>query len=270
MDEVIDELLGIARDAARAIMQVYERPFSVDFKGPDDPVTEADRRANDLICGRLEQAFPGVPVVAEESPSQSWNHFRDAQRVFFVDPVDGTREFVARNGNFVVMIGLLEGDRPTHGVLHAPATNTVWAGAVGKGAFRQAPDGERTRLAPLEDRPLWRARVLASKSHKSRLNAAILEALQPQEVLSLGSAGLKGAAVADGRADIYLAPEFAGSRWDTCAPEAIISALGGRFTDAWGEPLDYRATGVENDRGAVAAPPDLHAQVIDRISHLLR
>lgn len=262
--------MSIARDAAREIMEVYERPFSVDFKGPGDPVTEADRRANDLICGRLKQAFPGIPIVAEESPPERWARYRESERVFFVDPVDGTREFVAKNGNFVVMIGLLEGDCPTHGVMHAPAQDTVWAGVVGLGAFRQNPDGSRTSLEQLAERPLSEARVLASKSHSTPLNTAALEALRPHQVLNVGSAGLKGAAVADGRADIYLAPEFAGCRWDSCAPEAIIRALGGLFTDARGNSLNYRAAGVENNRGAVAAPPALHAEVIHRISDLLR
>lgn len=270
MNPVIDEMMSIARDAAREIMEVYQRPFAVDFKGPNDPVTEADRRANELICGRLRQTFPGIPIVAEESPPEQWARYRQSERVFFVDPVDGTREFVAKNDDFVVMIGLLEGDGPTHGVMHAPARQTVWAGVLGKGAFRQDADGTRRKLEPLVERPLSEARVLASKSQRTPLNTAALEALQPQQVLSIGSAGLKGAAVADGRADIYLAPEFAGSRWDSCAPEAIIRALGGLFTDARGKSINYRAAGVENNRGAVAAPPRLHAEVIQRISDLLR
>lgn len=251
-------------------MEVYERPFSVDFKGPNDPVTEADRRANDLICHRLRHAYPSIPIVAEESPPEQWARYRESERVFFVDPVDGTREFVAKNGNFVVMIGLLEGDRPTHGVMLAPALETVWAGVLGRGAFRRDPDGTRHDLLPLVERPLSQARVLSSKSQSTPLNTAAIEALRPQQVLSVGSAGLKGAAVADGRADIYLAPEFAGCRWDSCAPEAIIRALGGQFTDARGNSLNYRAAGVENNRGAVAAPPSLHAEVIQRISDLLR
>ena len=103
-------MLRIASEAARVIMEVYGRPFDVDYKGPQDPVTEADRRANALICERLEQEFPGVPIVAEESDESAFANFRDADRVFFVDPVDGTREFVDRNGEFAVMIGLLEGN----------------------------------------------------------------------------------------------------------------------------------------------------------------
>jgi 3'(2'), 5'-bisphosphate nucleotidase len=266
----LEQMAEIAADAAKEILRVYEQPFVVDFKGPDDPVTEADHRANHLICDRLRREFPGIPVVSEESPPREWADFRESDRVFFVDPLDGTREFVAKNGEFVVMIGLLEGERPTHGVLHAPATGTAWAGAVGEGAFRKETSGTWKALPALVERPLDQARVLVSKSRKSPLCREAVSLLAPREVLRVGSAGLKGAAVADGRADIYLAPEFAGSRWDSCAPEAIIRALGGNFTDVGGEPLDYRAAGVENDRGAVAAPPNLHREVIVRLSELLR
>jgi 3'(2'), 5'-bisphosphate nucleotidase len=270
VNALISTLMSIAREAGREIMDVYEQPFSVDFKGPNDPVTLADHRANDLICRRLREEFPGIPIVAEESPPEQWARYRESARVFFVDPVDGTREFVAKNGNFVVMIGLLEGDRPTHGVMYAPAHDKLWAGVLGTGAVRIEPDGSQTTLVPLAERPLAEARVLSSKSQKSPLIAAALEALRPREVVHVGSAGLKGAAIADGKADIYLAPEFAGCRWDSCAPEAIIRSLGGLFTDARGNSINYRAAGVENNRGAVAAPPRLHAEVIDLLSELLR
>jgi 3'(2'), 5'-bisphosphate nucleotidase len=270
MNELIEKMMVIAADAAKEIMAVYERPFSVDFKAPQDPVTEADRRANDLICARLREAYPEIPIVAEESPPEQWAQYRESERVFFVDPVDGTREFVAKNGNFVVMIGLLEGDRPTHGIMHSPVHGTYWGGVVGRGAFRKDRDGTTTELAPLKDREISESRVVSSRSQRTPLNTEVLSLLNPAEVLPIGSAGLKGAAVADGRADIYLAPEFAGCRWDSCAPEAIIRSLGGTFTDARGHHLDYRAAGVENNRGAVAASPELHSKVIGRISGLLR
>lgn len=270
MIPLLEQMMEIAADAAKEIMRVYERPFTVDFKGPDDPVTEADHRANHLICGRLRQTFPGIPIVSEESPPADWAQYRESDRVFFVDPLDGTREFVAKNGDFVVMIGLVEGEHPTHGVLHAPTTGTAWAGSIGEGGFRKDISGNMQVLPPLAERPLDQARVLVSKSRKSSLCAEAISLLAPSEVLSVGSAGLKAAAVVDGRADIYLAPEFAGSRWDSCAPEAIIRALGGIFTDVGGQPLDYRAAGVENDRGAVAASPGLHREVIVRLSELLR
>ena len=146
MNELVQNLLQIAAEAAVEVMDVYGQPFGVDYKGPADPVTDADRRANDLICRRLAELYPDIPVVAEESPEELWQHYRSSERVFFVDPVDGTREFVAKNDEFVIMIGLLEGDVPTHGVLHAPALKKRWAGVVGLGAIQLDEDGTETRL----------------------------------------------------------------------------------------------------------------------------
>src|SRR5690606_1778904 len=128
----------------------------------------------------------------------------------------GTREFVARNGEFAVMIGLLENDKPTHGVIHAPAQHTAWAGCVGHGAFRIAPDGTRTEIRVSQCSELARARVVASRSHRTRALDKALRQLGASELITLGSAGLKAAAVADGRADIYASPFSAGKRWDAC------------------------------------------------------
>lgn len=270
MNETLEKMMSIAAEAAEGVMHIYGKDFDVDFKGPNDPVTEADREANDLICERLREAFPGVPIVAEESPQEEWRDFRSSERIFFVDPVDGTREFVARSGHFVVMIGLVEGNRPTHGVLHAPASNTVWAGAVGAGAVKIGPDGSRQELKLGPCKALHETKVVSSVSQRSALNDEILAKIGPKEVLPIGSAGLKGAAVADGRADIYLAPQFAGCRWDTCAPEALVTSVGGLFTDARGRLIDYRATALENNDGAVAAGAALHAEVIDVLRGMLR
>jgi 3'(2'), 5'-bisphosphate nucleotidase len=271
MNDTLAEMIEIARAAATEIMKIYAQPFEVQFKGPSDPVTEADRIANQLICSRPAEAFPEIPIIAEESHPGTWVQSHSAERVFFVDPVDGTREFVAKNDQFVVMIGLLEGDRPTHGVLYAPVARTLWAGVVGEGAFRREADGSERVLAPISRVDLSESRVVSSRSNRqAQLNTEALERLSPAEIVPIGSAGLKGAAVADGSADIYLAPGFAGCLWDSCAPEALIRSVGGVYTDAHGVPLDYRATTVENHRGAVAASPLLHSEVIARISDLLR
>ncbi len=269
MSNLNENLLRIAAEAAVEVMDVYGRHFEVDFKGPEDPVTEADRRANDLICKRLGELYPDIPVVAEESPEELWSHYRASKRVFFVDPVDGTREFVARNGEFVIMIGLLDGDVPTHGVLHAPALRQRWYGEVGAGAFEIAEDESRRALVLPPPPLLAEARVVSSRSHRSSLLERALAHVGAQEILPIGSAGLKGAAIARGAADIYLAPEQAGCRWDSCAPEAIIRAAGGLYTDAWGQRLDYRAARLQNDRGIVAAAPGLHEAVVERMKSLL-
>lgn len=268
MDELSSQMLAIAREAAREVMAVYEEPFQVDYKAPFDPVTEADRRANTLICERLRELEPQTPVVAEESPEEDWADYRGSQRVFFVDPVDGTRAFVDRRKEFVVMIGLLQGDSPTHGVLVAPALRTAWVGVVGKGAVRIDSDGS-THALLVDERSVDQARVVSSRSHRTSLLERSIQALGAGEVLAIGSAGLKGAAVADGRAHIYLASDHAGCRWDSCAPEAILRAAGATYTDALGKPLDYRAASLKNNRGIIAAEPSLHDEAVRRVTPIV-
>jgi len=269
MNDLTRALLEIAKEAAQEIREVYQRPFDVNYKGPKDPITEADRRANDLICERLSRLYPGVPIVAEESPEQDWQHYRQSERVFFVDPLDGTREFVAKTDAFVVMIGLLEGDRPTHGVLHAPVARHSWIGEPGGGAWEVSNAGAVRPLVMTSESDPTHPVVASSRSHPDSLLERAILRLEPQEVKPIYSAGLKAAAVSAGEADVYLAPESAGFRWDSCAPEALVVAAGGRYTDALGRPLDYRAPRLENDTGIVAAPPRLHARVIESIADLM-
>lgn len=267
MKAELQVLLDIARDAARVVMSVYARPFEVEFKGPQDPVTEADRLANTLICERLEQAFPGVPIVAEESDPATFEHFRRFDRVFFVDPVDGTREFVDRNGEFAVMIGLIEGTRAVAAVIDAPARGDVFAGWVGDGAFR-ITSGQRTPIAVSTISELSRTRLVGSRSHRSPKLERALSRLSPAEVRVMGSAGLKGTLVATGEVEAYVAPGYAGKRWDACAADALVTAAGGTLTDTFGNAIDYRADSLSNDRGLLASNGHVHETLVRAFADL--
>jgi 3'(2'), 5'-bisphosphate nucleotidase len=264
-DSVLEVLIAIAAEASRVVAEVYATPFTVEYKGPRDPVTIADRRANDLICERLEQAFPGTPIVAEESAPESFEHFRAAHDVFFVDPVDGTNEFIEHHPEFVVMIGMLEGDVATRAVIHAPALGTAWAGAIGRGALKIEPGGDRSPIHVTRVAELGAATVVSSRSHRSEKLERALEALGVSAITSMGSAGLKGAEVARGAVEAHVAPHYAGKRWDVCAAEALVVAAGGRVTDAWGDRIDYRAPSLSNDRGLVASNGLVHDAILERL-----
>lgn len=271
VNEPLSEILvRIAGEAAEIVNRVYATPFEVDYKAPRDPVTEADRRANQHICSRLAERFPHVPVVAEESDPATFSGFRAASRVFFVDPLDGTREFVAKNGEFAVMIGLVEGSRARVGVIHAPAQGVCWAGEVGRGAWRIAADGSRSAVRVSDVTELPSARIVASRSHRTEATERALALLGVGEVIALGSAGLKGAAVARGAAEAYVAPAYAGKRWDACAADALVTAAGGRFTDAHGEPIDYRAESLANDRGLIASNGRVHEALVQAVERIAR
>ncbi|MCA9629851.1 MAG: 3'(2'),5'-bisphosphate nucleotidase CysQ [Myxococcales bacterium] len=259
-------MLTLARGAAELIRGIYETDFKVDYKGPKDPVTEADRKANRLICDGLREAFPDAAIVAEESKPESYTQFREAERVFFVDPLDGTKEFIKKNGEFVVMLGMIEGDLARHGVILAPATGYAWLGEVGVGAWEVSPDDVRSPIlvSPQTDRE--RARVVASRSHRTQESERALAILGVDRIDALGSAGLKGAEVASGRAEAYVSPGTAGKRWDACAVDALVRAAGGMVSDAYGVNIDYRGESLTNDRGIVATNGHLHATLIERLA----
>jgi 3'(2'), 5'-bisphosphate nucleotidase len=264
----LETMLAAAREAAELISEVYATPFEVEYKGPRDPVTLADRRANESICKALASAWPGVPIVAEESDPETFAGFREAPRAFFVDPLDGTREFVKKNGEFVVMIGLLDADRPAACVILAPATGRAWLAAAGAGAERVDPDGTRSPLRVSNTEKLADARVVSTRSHRSPALEQALAALGVRQLDALGSAGLKCAEVASGRAEAYVAPGRAGSRWDICAGQALVETAGGLFTDAYGDAIDYRAESLVNDRGVVASNGKVHAEILERLAEV--
>jgi 3'(2'), 5'-bisphosphate nucleotidase len=264
-EDELELLVGIAAEAAVEVLRVYRTPFRVDYKGPLDPVTEADRAANELICKRLAESFPDAAIVAEESAPETFSDFRRHDRIFFVDPVDGTNEFVLKNGEFAVMIAAVEGDRAVAAVVHAPATGIVWAACVGSAAFRIDAEGRRSALSVTQTASLASARLVASRSHRTPKLERTLESIGALEVNAQGSAGLKGARVAEGSADAYVAPHYAGKRWDVAPTEALVAAAGGRVTDSRGRPLDYRAEGLSNDSGLVASNGRLHDAILERL-----
>jgi 3'(2'), 5'-bisphosphate nucleotidase len=263
---LLGTLDAIAREAAELILRVYATNFTVDFKAPRDPVTEADRQANELICERLSKRFPNVPIVAEESEPETFVGYREAERIFFVDPLDGTREFVARNGEFVVMIGYVDGERATASVIHAPVSGISWLGELGNGAYQVEADGSQKPISVSAVSTLGEARIVGSRSHRNPALEQALASLGARELVALGSAGLKASVVAHGEADAYVAPHYAGKRWDACAADALISAAGGKLTDSRGDLFDYRSERLDNDRGVVATNGQFHDLIIEKLA----
>lgn len=265
-DDELEFLVQVARRAARLIAAIYETPFEVEYKGPDNPVTVADRRANALICEALAERFPGDAVLAEESvPADRAEITRRmaSERVFFVDPLDGTREFAARNGEFAVMIGLTRRGRAELGVVVEPTTNVAFAGRVGAPGFVEAADGSRRPLRLSDERRPADLRLLLSRSHPSPRVEDLQRTLGVGSVVHCGSVGVKIARLATARAELYVHGGAGGSLWDSCAPEAILLSAGGVFTDLGGAHIDYRDSDLSLRRGIVAsARADVHASVV--------
>lgn len=276
-EAIVEKLLAAAEAAAAIVMEVYaEADFGAELKGPNDPVTRADKRANAFLLERLARDFPGVPIVAEESDPASFAGFQSSRTALFVDPVDGTREFIQKNGEFAVMIGYAEDGRATCGVIHAPAFDNAafdglaapgraYIGAEGVGAFRIAKDGGRTRITVSDVGELTEARAAVSRFNRNPAVEGRLSSLGLKELVTVGSAGLKAVKIATAELEMYAHPS--GSKvklWDACGPDAVVRAAGGVMTDARGMAFDYRGD-LAQGNGTIAANPVLHREAVTRL-----
>lgn len=236
-DTLIEQITSIAEDAGEAILRVYEREFDVETKDDRSPLTEADRVSNRIITERLAALSPRLPVLSEEAADAESRERLEWPRYWLVDPLDGTKEFIKRNGEFTVNIALVDGHRAVLGAVHAPALDRMYFGAVELGAWRS--DGAAA-ARPIAVRPAATPlRVVGSRSHPSPELTAYLDGLPPYEIADMGSS-LKICLVAEGAADLYprLGPT---SEWDTAAAQAILESAGGRMIDLAGRPLRYNS-----------------------------
>ena len=241
---LLDIARGAAREAGAAILEIYAGAFDVRHKDDHTPVTLADERAEEIIIAALKRAAPEIPVIAEEQMAAAPPAGIAPPRFWLVDPLDGTREFVRRNGEFTVNIGLVEGDRCVLGVVHVPVADTIYSGFGAGTAMRQrgeaAPVGIAARRPPASG-----AIVAHSRSHgdNRRLDAYI--ARLPGAVRHVTGSAVKFCLVAAGEADYY--PRFGTTmEWDTGAGQAVLEAAGGTVTTLDGAPLRYAKPGYLN------------------------
>ena len=236
MNQELSVAAHLARRAGRAVMDVYATDFAVASKSKNDPVTAADREANDLIVTGLNEAFPMDTVIAEESAPP--DDIPASGRVWYVDPLDGTKDFIARNGEFSVMIGLAVDGQAQLGVVYRPEGDVLYAGVVGREAWMEQR-GVRSPLAIKEQAPERPLTLTVSRSHRHPMIETMSRALGVGNEMPSGSVGLKIGLIARGEADVYLEPGTYTKRWDSCGPEAILRAAGGKFTTILGQPLVY-------------------------------
>jgi len=239
----------------------------IDSKAENEPVTEADHAANHLIVDRLAAEFPGDVILSEEIPDDGSR--LGARRVWMVDPIDGTRDFILGANGFAVMIGLAVEGRPVLGVVSQPPTDKTYGGVVGEGAALHLPGQAPIPLHTSTLAAPPGIRLVASKSHRTPRVDAVRRALQIEDEMNIGSVGLKIGMVAEATRDLYV---YTGGRtkiWDTCGPEAILLAAGGRMTDMDGRPLDYGSKDLMNRRGIIASNGPLHDTVIAALAPVI-
>ena len=229
-------VLALAQEASNAILAIYGGEFDVERKADASPLTEADLAAHRCIIAGLARLTPRIPVLSEESAhTVALEERRQWSSLWVVDPLDGTREFVKRNGEFTVNIALVEDGVARFGVIQAPVTGVAWHGIPGHGAFRRDDAGEQ----PIHARQPATAplRVAASRSHRDARTEALMARIGEVEAIGLGSS-LKFCRLAEGGMDVY--PRFGPtSEWDTAAGQAILEAAGGTVIDPRGRPFRY-------------------------------
>ncbi len=254
-DMLLEEVVKLARAAGELVMQVYATDFSVHGKADASPVTEADQRAEALILAGLARITPAIAVVAEEAAAagKAPDLSELGTAFWLVDPLDGTKEFIDRNGEFTVNIALIEGGVPTLGVVFAPALDRLYAGQRGSGAFIEVEQGRERRAISCRTVPTAGLAVVASRSHLDEKALQVYLAGRRVATVSNAGSSLKLCLVASGEADLY--PRHGRTmEWDIAAGHAVLLAAGGEVTQIDGgaiagkpgQPLRYGKPGFEN------------------------
>ena len=262
--------IDLARSAGAAILAEYQGPLDIEQKNLDDdaePVTQADRIANELIVTGLQREFPGDGILAEESIDTSRR--LDKSRVWMVDPLDGTNGFIAGNGDFAVQIGLAEEGEPVVAVVYQPSTGVLYHAVRGQGTWIERPQVEPERARVSDKRDVAKMRLAASRSHRSSRMNKVVQRFGFREEMQRGSVGIKVGLLIEQQCDVYIHLSPRTKQWDTCAPQLILTEAGGRMTDLFGEPLNYNVPDVQNRNGLVATNGASHDQIIDTLAALL-
>jgi 3'(2'), 5'-bisphosphate nucleotidase len=257
---------AVAIEAAALVASFKGRPLGVEHKAGGEPVSLADLESSALMVRRLAEAFPDDAILSEEVPD---NRSRmENSRVWMIDPIDGTRDFLRGEPGYVVMLGLCIEGRPMVGAVAQPTTGNVWMGAVGTGAWKEHPDGTRRSIRVSAIAQAKDIRLVSSKSHRTDYYERFRRALGITDEFALGSVGLKVALVAEGSRDLYVYPGSQTKIWDSCGPEAILIAAGGTMTDSDGNAVCYTNLSLHNPRGLVASNGPVHTPALAAIANL--
>ena len=239
---LLADVIKIADAASEKVLRIYQSDFTVSYKEDESPITAADVASHEIIVKGLCSLSRDIPILSEEGTQADWDERKQWRRFWLVDPIDGTKEFTQRSGEFTVNIALIEDGEPVMGVVTAPALKEAFWGVKGEGAHKRDRTGRIHRIRVAE--PQATKRVVASKNHMNDETRAFIKALGAHKKIQVGSS-LKFCRIAEGRADIYprMGPT---SEWDTAAAHAVLLAAGGNVHTLEGQPLQYGKEDVLN------------------------
>lgn len=269
-DRELSIALELAREAGAAILDLYEGPLHIEQKADADdrePVTQADKIANEIIVQRLQQEFPNDGLLAEESVDTSRR--LNKRRVWMIDPLDGTSGFIEGNGDFAVQIGLTEDAQCVLGVVYQPLTGVLYRAVRGDGTWLERPGFEAEKALVSSHHEISTMRLASSRSHRSPRMNKVVNAFGLREEVRRGSVGIKIGLLIEQQCDLYVHLSPRTKQWDTCAPEIILHEAGGSITDLFGRPLSYNKVELQNRNGVVASNGAAHSAIIESLRPLL-
>ncbi|ERS84310.1 3'-5'-bisphosphate nucleotidase [Marinobacter sp. EVN1] len=239
---ILPDVIKIADEASEKVLHIYQSDFKVNYKEDHSPITAADIASHDIIVKGLRQISRDIPVLSEEGAEIPWEERKKWRRFWLIDPIDGTKDFTQRTGEFTVNIAMIEDGEPVMGVVTAPALKEAFWGIKGEGAHMRDRTGRVHRIRVAE--PKDTLRVVASKNHLNEETRAFIDTLGAHETVQAGSS-LKFCRIAEGHADIYprMGPT---SEWDTAAAHAVLVAAGGKVQTPEGQPLVYGKENILN------------------------
>ncbi|MEK6333864.1 MAG: 3'(2'),5'-bisphosphate nucleotidase CysQ [Acidobacteriota bacterium] len=268
----IEVATELGRAAGAVLLEHYHSPFLIEQKinalDEIEEVTAADREANELIVSRLRQEFPGDGILAEESSDSE--HRLDKDRVWLIDPMDGTKNFIARDGDFAVQIGLAVDGESIAGVVYQPVRDVLYRAVRGQGSWIEAAGQPTTRMLVSNRREPGEMVLASSRSHRSPRMERVVGAFGFKDEMRRGSVGVKIGLIAEQLADLYLHLSPSTKQWDTCGPEIILVEAGGLLTDLFGQPIRYNGIRIDNRNGIVATNAAAHEMVIENLAPLLK
>jgi 3'(2'), 5'-bisphosphate nucleotidase len=235
-EQLISSVVEIAKEAGIAITEIYNSDFDYQLKKDLSPITAADNLSHNIITERLKTLTPNIPILSEENCNIPYKIRSQWTQYWLVDPLDGTKEFISKNGEFTVNIALIENNTPIFGVIDIPVTNETYWGSKVNGSFCSDANNDVKQINVSEDNqnPI---RLVASRSHPSNMLASLLEIIVDYEIIEIGSS-IKFCLIASGQADCY--PRFGPtSEWDTAAGEAIVESAGGQVVNTNGDSMNY-------------------------------
>lgn len=261
----------LARQAGALLLNFYAQGVKVEQKIAEDlyrePVTEADRASNTFIVNGLAEAFPNDGILAEESADTAARLIKE--RVWMVDPVDGTSGFIDRDDDFAVQIGLAVNGAVVLGVVYQPVTNTLYWAVIGAGTWLEQDNAPPRRLRVGNEADISNMVLAVSRSHRSPRMDTILRVCRFKSEVQRGSVGIKIGLIAEQSAHVYIHLSPRTKQWDTCAPEIILREAGGNLTDLFGHRLRYNTREVQNLNGLLASNGAWHAGLVRELRPLL-